>query len=112
MAPTLRRAAAAAKAEAVEQAEAAEQAIVESVEKAHEVLDEIAEVTVPDSAPRDSRQSKLPTLVQFPLTVALSFVMASLGYSLLSEVTQGELASVSRSQDTWVELAILAGWRT
>ena len=56
-------------------------------------------------------ESKLPSLVQFPLAVVLSFTFASLGYSLLGTVTKGELASVSRSQDTWEEIALLAGWR-
>lgn len=82
-------------------------------DKAHEMLDEIAKVPlpVPELAPPAKRRSKLPVVVQFPLVVTLSFVMASLGYSLLSEVTKGELAGVSRSQDTWGELALLAGWR-
>ena len=55
--------------------------------------------------------SKLPSCVQFPLAVVLSFAFASLGYNLLGTVTKGELASVSRSQDTWEEIARLAGWR-
>ncbi|KLP08039.1 uncharacterized protein LW94_3973 [Fusarium fujikuroi] len=37
--------------------------------------------------------------------------MASLGYSLLGELTNGELAALSRSQDTWAEVSLLAGWR-
>lgn len=54
---------------------------------------------------------KLPVWAQFPLLATLSFSMASMGYSLLGAVTKGELAAVSRSQDTWGEVAILAGWR-
>lgn len=57
------------------------------------------------------RSSKLPTVVQFPLAVTLSFAIASVGYNLLGEVTKGDLAAVSRSQDTWVEVGVLAGWR-
>jgi hypothetical protein len=57
------------------------------------------------------RRSALPVAAQFPLVTVLSFVMASLGYSLLAEVTKGDLAAVSRSQDTWLEVALLAGWR-
>ena len=58
-----------------------------------------------------TKRPKLPAWAQFPLAATLSFAMASLGYSLLGEVTKGELARVSRSQDTWVEVGILAGWR-
>lgn len=58
-----------------------------------------------------TKRSKLPPAAQFPLAALLSFAMASLGYSLLGEVTKGELASVSRSQDTWTEVSVLAGWR-
>ena len=59
----------------------------------------------------DEKRPKLPVWAQFPLATTLSFAMASLGYSLLGEFTKGELASVSRSQDTWGEVAVLAGWR-
>lgn len=54
----------------------------------------------------------LPAVVKFPAAAALSFCMASLGYSLVGELSNGGLASVSRSQDTWGEVAALAGWRT
>ncbi|EQL02712.1 hypothetical protein OCS_01566 [Ophiocordyceps sinensis CO18] len=53
----------------------------------------------------------LPAIVKFPIAATLSFCMASLGYSLVGELSKGELAAVSRSQDTWGEVAILAGWR-
>ena len=60
---------------------------------------------------RSHGASRLPPGVQFPLVVVLSLSMASLGYSLLSDRTDGELASVSRSLDDWAELATVAGWR-
>lgn len=63
------------------------------------------------SVPLPTRSSALPVAVQFPLVAVLSFSMASLGYSLLGEVTKGELAAVSRSQETWEEVGLLAGWR-
>ncbi|KAL6859617.1 hypothetical protein J3F83DRAFT_315096 [Trichoderma novae-zelandiae] len=70
------------------------------------------------STPRGARSdegtasaARIPTLVQFPLVAAISFTTASLGYSLVAELTQGELAGVSRSQETRQEIAILAGWR-
>lgn len=65
----------------------------------------------PAAAAQTKGGSKLPSCVQFPLAVVLSFAFASLGYNLLGTVTKGELASVSRSQDTWEEIALLAGWR-
>lgn len=60
--------------------------------------------------PRTFREM-IPQQAQFPLAVATSFAMASLGYSLLGELTGGELAAFSRSQDTWAEVLLLAGWR-
>lgn len=49
--------------------------------------------------------------MQFPLVAAISFATASLGYSVVAELTKGELASVSRSQETQQDIGILAGWR-
>ncbi|KAF4991939.1 hypothetical protein FGRMN_7493 [Fusarium graminum] len=60
--------------------------------------------------PRTFREM-VPKQAQFPLAIATSFAMASLGYSLLGELTGGELAALSRSQDTWPEVLLLAGWR-
>ncbi|OAA38904.1 hypothetical protein NOR_06557 [Metarhizium rileyi] len=60
---------------------------------------------VPKADPR------LPLVVQFPLTVALSFALSTLGRMVISQVSQGELESLTRSQDTWEEVALLAGWR-
>ncbi|KAF4996223.1 hypothetical protein FDECE_12531 [Fusarium decemcellulare] len=86
--------------------------------KAGEVVEDTALATTSSSslsqqrqpAPRNLREV-VPDQIQFPLAVAASFVMASLGYSLLGELTGAELAAVSRSQDTWGEIALLAGWR-
>ncbi|KPM37759.1 hypothetical protein AK830_g8796 [Neonectria ditissima] len=72
---------------------------------------EPAESSLVARAPSPARRSALPVAVQFPLLATLSFCLASLGYSLLGEVTKGELAAVSRSQDTWTEVGVLAGWR-
>ncbi|KAL2693799.1 hypothetical protein Neosp_000362 [[Neocosmospora] mangrovei] len=87
--------------------------------KADEAGDEAAlTTTTPSSssssqrqvAPRNLREV-IPDKAQFPLAVATSFAMASLGYSLLGELTGGQLAAISRSQDTWGEVTLLAGWR-
>lgn len=75
-----------------------------------EVGDDAAAV-VPVTRDPPRRESKVPVVVKFPLAVILSFAMSTTGYSLLGEVTKGELASVSRSQDTWGEVGLLAGWR-
>ncbi|KAF5027242.1 hypothetical protein F66182_658 [Fusarium sp. NRRL 66182] len=61
-------------------------------------------------APRTFREV-IPRKIRFPFAVATSFTIASLGYSLLSELTGAELATYSRSQDTWGEVSLLAGWR-
>ena len=66
---------------------------------------------VVDRAAPKAVASKLPPFAQFPLAVTLSFAMASIGYNLLGEVSKGDLAAVSRSQDTWEEVGVLAGWR-
>lgn len=71
--------------------------------------DAAAMVPVTRETPR--QRSSIPPLAKFPLAVLLSFAMSSTGYSLLGEYTKGELASVSRSQDTWTEVGLLAGWR-
>ncbi|KAK1239752.1 hypothetical protein MKX07_001206 [Trichoderma sp. CBMAI-0711] len=69
----------------------------------------------PSGGARPDREAasaaRIPTLVQFPLVAAISFATASLGYSVVAELTQGELAGVSRSPGTREEIAILAGWR-
>lgn len=81
------------------------------VDKTHAALDAAAEAAPAVLAAQDRRRSTLPPMLRFPLAATLSFAVASLGYSLLGEVTKGELAAVSRSQDTWGEVAVLAGWR-
>ncbi|KAF5614001.1 uncharacterized protein FSUBG_613 [Fusarium subglutinans] len=78
--------------------------------------DDTALTTIP-SSPKEVQQpprtfrDAVPRQAQFPIAVATSFAMASLGYSLLGELTNGELAALSRSQDTWAEVSLLAGWR-
>lgn len=80
--------------------------------KVHEAIDEVAEVADAQIARVEKkRRARLHPIVQFPLAATLSFATASLGYSLLGEFSKGELAAVSRSQDTWVEVGVLAGWR-
>lgn len=61
-------------------------------------------------APR-GRGARLPVALQFPLLAVLSFSISSLGYSLMSEWGKGDLAAVSKSLDTWTQVATLAAWR-
>ena len=87
--------------------------------KAHEALDKVADATAVTPSRRKQQQdqtsaqpgAKLPVAVQFPIAAALSFALASLGYSIVGEVSKGELVSVMRAQDTWGQVAVLAGWR-
>ncbi|KAF4336012.1 hypothetical protein FBEOM_10145 [Fusarium beomiforme] len=78
--------------------------------------DDTVLTTIP-SSPKEVQQpprtfrDMVPHRAKFPVAVAASFAMASLGYSLLAELTNGELAALSRSQDTWAEVSLLAGWR-
>ncbi|TDZ24251.1 hypothetical protein Cob_v003034 [Colletotrichum orbiculare MAFF 240422] len=78
--------------------------------KKEEVAEQISERERDHQHPRRQR-SHLPTVLQFPLVTVLSFCISSLCYSLLSEWSRGELAGISKSLDTWVEVAVLAGWR-
>lgn len=103
------RRSAAAKAEAA--SSSVSKASSKAASKAEEVALEKREDAQVATQELKAKRGKLPAWAQFPLAATLSFALASLGYSLLGEVTKGELASVSRSQDTWTEVAILAGWR-
>ncbi|KAG5952066.1 hypothetical protein E4U53_001705 [Claviceps sorghi] len=55
--------------------------------------------------------SRLPGAAQFPLTVALSFALSTLGSVVMSQVSQGKLQSLTRSSDTWSQTAVLTSWR-
>jgi cytoskeletal protein RodZ len=59
----------------------------------------------------EAESGTLPSVTQFPLTVALSFALSTLGSMIVSQVSKGELESLTRSQDTWGEVAILAAWK-
>lgn len=63
------------------------------------------------SKPSSPAGSKLPCAVQFPLTVALSFALSTLGSVVMAGVSKGELESLTRSQNSREEMAVLAGWR-
>ncbi|KAF9874105.1 hypothetical protein CkaCkLH20_08477 [Colletotrichum karsti] len=75
-----------------------------------DITEQISERDRDHQHPRRQR-SHLPTALQFPLVTVLSFSISSLCYSFLSEWSRGELAGISKSLDTWGEVATLAGWR-
>jgi hypothetical protein len=62
---------------------------------------------------REEKQVReaVPELARFPLAVALSFALASLGYSLVNELGNRELGALNRTPDTWAEVGLLSGWR-
>jgi hypothetical protein len=94
---------------------------VEAEAEAWEASDEILDSPTDGALARDDHAepsaeapatpSKLTSMTQFALAVTLSFGMASIGYRLLGEFGEGDLATMSRAQDTWEEVGILAGWR-
>ena len=64
------------------------------------------------SRPATVPTSKLPVALRFPLLVILSLSLSSLLYSVASDYTAGDLATVSRSLNKWSEVGELIGWRT
>jgi hypothetical protein len=57
------------------------------------------------------RRSRLPAALRFPLVVLLSFTLSSLLFSIVAEVTAGDLAAISKHTESWVEIAGLLGWK-
>jgi hypothetical protein len=55
--------------------------------------------------------SKIPSFLRFPLLLILNLGLSALLYSLASEFTTGDLASVSRSIDGPWEVTGLVGWK-
>ncbi|KAI9803652.1 MAG: hypothetical protein M1833_000564 [Piccolia ochrophora] len=53
----------------------------------------------------------IPQPLRFPVLVLASLALSSLFYSLAAPYTGGELASVSRSLNSWWEVGGLVGWR-
>ncbi|CAI6092067.1 hypothetical protein V2G26_013626 [Clonostachys chloroleuca] len=108
MAPSRRSAKAAAEPHASPAVDSNELTVVEKITKT-------AELAVPKEitavAKGHAARPTLPTQAQFPLAVALSFVTAGIGYRVLGELTNNELAAVTQAQDTWGEVAVLAGWK-
>ena len=65
--------------------------------------------TIPAASPAPN--SKLPPQIRFPLLVVLSLTISSSLYSLVSPFTSGDLATVSRSRDNWLEIVGFLSWK-
>ncbi|KAL2000123.1 hypothetical protein VTN02DRAFT_3538 [Thermoascus thermophilus] len=57
------------------------------------------------------RVSRIPSPVRFVLVVLGSLVSSSLLFTLAAEITQGDLAPVSKHLETWWEVGGLVAWR-
>jgi hypothetical protein len=57
------------------------------------------------------RKSQIPSALRFPLVVILSFSLSSLLFSLVAEMTAGDLAAISKHTESWVEIAGLLSWK-
>lgn len=65
----------------------------------------------PAQAARAISDSRVPTVVKFPLLVTLTFSLSSLLYSLVADFTGPELASVSRDLTAGWHIAVMVGWK-
>ncbi|KEY70262.1 hypothetical protein S7711_04370 [Stachybotrys chartarum IBT 7711] len=100
MAPTSRRSAA--------EAEVAEDRVI-----AETIVAPAAALVAASEHPQHAarRNATVPVVAQFPLAAIMSFAAASMGYSLMNELTGSELSAAIRTQDTWAEVGVLATWR-
>lgn len=57
------------------------------------------------------RKSQISSALRFPLVVILSFTLSSLLFSIVAEVTAGDLAAISKHTESWVEITGLLGWK-
>lgn len=53
----------------------------------------------------------MPSLLRFPLAVILSLSLSALLFSLNSSYTAGDLASVSKHVESWVEVVGVLAWK-
>ena len=65
--------------------------------------------TIPAASP--AANSILPAQARFPILVVSSLTISSLLYSVVSPFTTGDLATVSKSRDNWVEITGLLAWK-
>ena len=57
------------------------------------------------------RKSQIPAALRFPLVVVSSFTLSSVLFSIVAEVTAGDLAAISKHTESWVEISGLLGWK-
>jgi hypothetical protein len=56
-------------------------------------------------------KSRIPSALRFLLLVIFSFMLSSLLFSIVAEVTAGDLAAISKHTESWVEITGLLGWK-
>jgi hypothetical protein len=56
-------------------------------------------------------KSQIAAALRFPLVVILSFSLSSLLFSIVAEITAGDLAAISKHTESWVEITGLLGWK-
>ena len=83
--------------------------MVKTTQNHHRVGPSKPPATIPAASPAPT--SKLPPQVRFPLLVVLSLTISSSLYSLVSPFTSGDLATVSRSRDNWLEIVGFLSWK-
>lgn len=54
---------------------------------------------------------QIPDGLRFPVVVLSSFVLSSLIFSVVAEVTAGDLAAISKHTESWGEIVGLLGWK-
>lgn len=57
------------------------------------------------------RRSQIPPGLRLPLVVILSFSLSSLLFSIVAQITAGDLAAISKHTESWVEITGLLGWK-
>ena len=83
--------------------------MVKTTQNHHRVGPSKPPATIPAASPAPT--SKLPPQIRFPLLVVLSLTISSSLYSLVSPFTSGDLATVSRSRDNWLEIVGFLSWK-
>lgn len=53
----------------------------------------------------------LPALAQFPLVVALSLALSSMGYTFLERVAPGEIGDTWKTLNAPEDVALVIGWK-
>lgn len=55
--------------------------------------------------------ARLPALAQFPLVVALSLALSSMGYTFIERVAPGEIGETWKTLNASDDVALVVGWK-